>query len=358
VSVLYLHIPHSEDLPEAPRQFVTALTGAIGRRVPPAHAADPVSAVYIGGGPLSLSAPQQHRLARALAHAGVPGDAVEVTVEAAPRDVSAGSLHRLRRLGVTRLSLDVGSFSDATLRAIDAPHRRSDIDQALHALRTAGLRSCTVALHFGAVATAQTELAASLQAAVGEAVPHITLIEQPGPASADARADALEYGHQYLTNQGYDPYLLTDYAQPGHRSRYQTAYYTYANVLGLGPGAESFWWQPRPPVGPAWRWTNVEEVEKYICSWEDGAPPIHQREVLARADRAREYILLRLRTLAGLNLAHLATQYGVDLRARAALLLDRLSDRGRVEQAGAHLRLTSRGRLLADAITQRLLAAL
>ena len=357
MAVLYLHIP-APPAPVASDRFVASLERAIGHRVPPAHAADPIIAIYIGGAPLTLTSPQQERLSRALKEALAPDTVQEVTVEAAPNSISLPVVRNLRRLGATRLSLDVRSFATDTLRRIDAPHRRPDIDQALHAVRAAGLRSYTVDLHLGPDAAAETDVAASLQAAVTESVPHIALVEQPGPASAEARADALAHAQQYLARQGYEPYLLTDFARPGHRSRYQTAYYSHANILGLGPGAESFWWQPRTGATPGWRWTNVAEVEQYIRSWEAGRPAFDQREPLDRTARAREYILLRLRTQSGLDLSHLATQYGVDLRSRAANLFARLSDTGRVEQTDGHLRLTRQGRLLADAITQRVLRSL
>jgi oxygen-independent coproporphyrinogen-3 oxidase len=78
-------------------------------------------------------------------------------------------------------------------------------------------------------------------------------------------------------------------------------------------------------------------------------------EHLDRPELAREYILLRLRTSDGLDLQTLETLYGVDLRARKSAVLTRLGEAGLIHEGSASVRLTRRGRLLTDAITQRLL---
>jgi oxygen-independent coproporphyrinogen-3 oxidase len=70
---------------------------------------------------------------------------------------------------------------------------------------------------------------------------------------------------------------------------------------------------------------------------------------------AREYILLRLRTSDGVDPAVLEDQYQWPLRERRADTLTRLSAKGLIDDEPDRIRLTPRGRLLADAVTRRLI---
>jgi oxygen-independent coproporphyrinogen-3 oxidase len=79
------------------------------------------------------------------------------------------------------------------------------------------------------------------------------------------------------------------------------------------------------------------------------------RETLSPTALAREYVLLRLRTTEGIDLDRLAAQYGIDLVDEHGALLDTLQERGLLHRADRSVRLTNQGRLLADAIAQRLL---
>jgi oxygen-independent coproporphyrinogen-3 oxidase len=65
--------------------------------------------------------------------------------------------------------------------------------------------------------------------------------------------------------------------------------------------------------------------------------------------------MLRLRTAAGLDLGRLREQYGVDLQDEAGSLLDRLQDEDLIRVEHRTVRLSDRGRLVADAITKKLM---
>ena len=100
------------------------------------------------------------------------------------------------------------------------------------------------------------------------------------------------------------------------------------------------------------RWWNVKHPRAYAERVLRGASPAHAREVLDEEQRQDETVLLGSRLAEGLPLTALAAE---GRRAVAGLVADGLVDgvaavRGRVV-------LTRRGRLLADTVVHRLLAA-
>jgi oxygen-independent coproporphyrinogen-3 oxidase len=96
----------------------------------------------------------------------------------------------------------------------------------------------------------------------------------------------------------------------------------------------------------------------YVERFRDDISPVVHDETLETSALAREYVLLRLRTQAGLDLDALADRYNFQLRPREADTLRRLRRRGLIHEDPDRVVLTDRGRLLTDAITRRLLREL
>jgi oxygen-independent coproporphyrinogen-3 oxidase len=342
-------------------RYVTALRRELRSYVQPHAAEEPITTLYVGGGRPSLLPLSTARSIVLTLQEVIDVSALEeVTVEVSPSDASPRLLGTLRQLGVDRLSLPVLSFSPAVLDAVGAPHSADDARRALDAARRAGFTTYSVDLLFGVPEQSLSTWTSTLQHAVDDNTPHITIMEAPTGAHGQgetARADQLEYAMRVLETDGYEQYELTHFARPGHRSRHQDTYYAHGNYLGVGPSAESFWWPDRAGGGHARRWANVSDVGHYADLLDRRHPPAAYRQTLPRSTLAREYILLRLRTNGGLDLDHLNAQYNVDLRTEKAALLDRLRADGLIQDDPEHVRLTPRGRLLTDAITTKLLPA-
>jgi oxygen-independent coproporphyrinogen-3 oxidase len=372
VAGLYLHVPFRRarrpyddstylvgGRPDV-EQYRTALCRELRAEVRSHLVEEPMTTLYAGGGRPSLfPLPAVHALLRCLAaHLDLAG-LTEATVEVSPADATARYVHGLRRMGVTRLSLEVLSFSSGVLHALDAPHSPDDARRALAHVQAAGFDTVSVDLLFGLPSQSVEAWTATLRQALAHDVPHITIQEAPAdaPSSEGKRAEQMERAMTLLRSEGYEQYELTHFARPGHRSAHQENYYAHGNYVGAGPSAESFWWPDRLASGPARRWSNVGAPDRYARLLRRHHAPVASRQTLSRQALAREYILLRLRTDAGLDLDRLAAQYGVDLRDDHAALLGRLRDDGLIHDIPDRVRLTPRGRLLTDAITGRLLPA-
>jgi len=372
VAGLYIHVPlrrdahtYDDSFAVAPNsieesQLVAALRRELQLYGQDYLAREPLRTVYLGGGtPSLLSLRGVHDLLDALRTLVDASALEEITMELTPSTASPDYLRGLRQMGVDRLSIEALSFSTEDLRALDAPHTGEEVTTLLRAARASGFDRLSVDLLFGWPGQSHTDWTAALAQAADRDLPHLTLLEAPavaGPVATDkALAHRLKHAMTMLRSEGYEQYELTHFARPGARSRHQVNYYAHGNQLGLGPSAESFWWPRRPDRGRARRWSNVSDVDRYVALLRDRFPPIAYRQTLDRRALAQEYLMLRLRTEEGLDLDHLAQQYGVDLRSEQARLLGRLEEEDLIRPVDHRVRLTVRGRLVTDGITEKLM---
>ena len=340
--------------------FVEALSREADRYAQHPLTEAPISTLYVGSNrPSALSPTLLDAITGALRPVVDASAIPEATVELNPDNISLSYVNGLRQLGLTRVSVEALSLVPDDLRTIGAAPSIGDLPRTLRRVRRAGFETVSVDLSFGGAEHSLSHWKASLHRAVELRVPHIALHERDPSKVFEAdqkeRARRLGFAMRFLRAKGYEQYELTHFARPGHRSRHQEKYYAHGNYLGLGPGAESFWWPDRTDPSTARRWSNVSDPATYVERLRNDASPVEQLESPDRSALAREYILLRLRTKAGLDLDVLDDRYELSLRTRRASTLDRLAEEELIHDDPDRVRLTDRGRLLTDAITQRLI---
>lgn len=363
---LYLHIPFREapcaydDSPVVlARPPHTAYVEAVTAEL--RHYADrydgPIRTVYIGGGrPSLLGLDALRRLLASVRNHFEASTLDEVTFELHPADANAAYLDGLRALGVDRLSVETMSFYPDDLDVLRASHSADRAQAALDLVHQSGFDRFSIDLGFGWADRDPLHWKANLQQAVRLEVPHITLIEcvdEGVPAaSEDARAAHYRFAMEYLPERGYEHYEISHFARPGRRGVHNQRHWDHTNYLGVGPSAHSFWWDELP----AHRWSNVQNLARYEALLRQRHLPIARRTPLDLHALAEEYVLLRLRTRDGLDLDTLQARYEVDLPTQKADTLAQLVDEGYIEQRrDRRIRLTNRGMLVCDAVTQKLL---
>ena len=100
--------------------------------------------------------------------------------------------------------------------------------------------------------------------------------------------------HDRLTAAGLEHYEVSNYARPGARARHNSAYWTRAPYLGLGPSAHSF-------DGSRRRW-NEREYVAWCARATSGEDPIAGSETLTPDDVLTEEAYLGLRTDRGVRI--------------------------------------------------------
>ncbi len=367
---LYLHVPFCVrrcsycDFSIAVRKRIPAreYVEAVLRELEQVRSADPgavprgaLKTLYLGGGTPSLLPPDAvSTLLTSLldAFGATPSrDAVEVTAEANPEDVTPELASVWRRAGVNRVSLGAQSFDDNVLRWMHRSHDAARIGAAMHALRGAGIDNISLDLIFALPAELQRDWERDLDLALSLLPSHLSLygltVEERTPLARwisrgavaapedDRYAEEYLLAHVRLAAHGYRFYEVSNACHGDARSRHNSAYWSGRPYLGLGPAAHSY-------DGRARRW-NVSAWPAYARAIAAGRSPIESREVLTPRQRELERLYLSLRTDAGVP--------------RTACPPDRLTawaGEGWVEVTAESVRCTPQGWLRLDALVRDL----
>ena len=306
-----------------------------------------VSSVFFGGGtPTLLSASALGAILDAVrAEFGLAADA-EITTEANPDSVTPSSLRDLREAGFTRVSLGMQSGAEHVLRALDRTHTPGSSVAMARAAREAGFEHVNLDLIYGTPGETDDDVRASIAEVVDAGVDHVSayalIVEEGTPLARrirrgempmpddDVAADRYELVDDLLTEAGFSWYEVSNWSRPGGRCRHNTAYWQGEDWWGVGPGAHSH------VAGR--RWWNVKHPRTYADRLAAGSP-MEGDEVLTAQQRHVEDVMLGIRMVEGLPVDAL------DVAAVDALIGD-----GLLERRGDRVRLTRRGRLLANRV--------
>ena len=326
-------------------------------------ASRPASTVFFGGGtPTLLPADAMVRLLGGIQEVWGLAPGAEVTTEANPDSVSRESLATLAAAGFTRVSFGMQSAVPHVLATLERTHNPDNVARAIEWAREAGL-AASLDLIYGTPGESLADWQRSLDAAIALNPGHISayalVIEHGTKMGAqlrrgeiaavdlDTQADMYEAADAALTAAGYSWYEVSNWSKtPAERCRHNLAYWTSEDWWGIGPGAHSYL---GPSVGrAARRWWNVKHPRAYADVLARGELPIGGEEELTAADTALESVMLRIRLAEGLR----AADAGAPSATVARLIAEGLVD-GPAAIAGT-LRLTLRGRLLADHVVREL----
>ncbi|HEY6236594.1 MAG TPA: radical SAM family heme chaperone HemW [Candidatus Elarobacter sp.] len=321
--------------------------------------------LFFGGGTPTTYAPDAIAalIGDVRARFALPRDA-EVTTEANPDPSLAGRLAGLHDAGVNRLSIGVQSFDARELRVLGRRHTAADVATAVRAARAAGFANVSVDLIFGVPGQTEESWAASLDAAVALEVEHVSCygltIEEGTPYAAWFARDPSAFAGDTLEARmyaiaidrlrvaGFAHYEISNWAKPGFRSRHNAIYWANDPYLGLGVGAASY-------LGGV-RSTHTRDLDAYCEAALAAAPIPGESERLEGAKRAGEAIMLALRTAEGVDLAAFRERYGIDVHQRYRSVVDDLVAAGVLAAEPARMRLTERGRFVANDVCGAFLA--
>ncbi len=336
-------------MPALRRHLARVAPGAGGRRL---------ASVYLGGGtPSMLPARELAGLLSAVRDSIglLPG--AEVTLEANPGTLSPAKLSRLAAAGVNRLSLGVQSLDRETLCLLGRRQPAGAAARALAWSREAGMTSVSLDLIYGLPGQDRTAARKDLEAALALAPDHLSLYEltlAPGtefgrryqkgrlPLPNDDTLAAMERDARgLLAAAGYRRYEVSNFARPGHHCRHNLSTWRGGDYLALGPGAHGHL------AGLRFAW--VADAAEYARALAAGREPYALRERLSGRDRARELLMLGLRTTEGADLARAAALWGADAPACWRPALAELAERGWATTRGDCLVPSPAGLDMADA---------
>ena len=386
---LYLHIPFCRSkcpycdfcsFPRPTRERMEAYARELARRIreagktygfshkesgttsPPA-----VDTVYFGGGtPTLLPADSVRALFEALRDSFAILPDAEITVESNPAATDANTLAAWHACGVNRLSLGAQSSHPDELKALGRLHRWEDVCRTVADARAVGIENVNLDFMLGIPRQTPESLAETLACALALRPNHLsayTLMLEEGtpfhrrgraalglPAdedAADEQAVSLwEQASATLRAAGYEHYEISNFAEPGYRSRHNLHTWQCRDYLGLGVAAHS--------CMNGERFGQSRDLEAFLR----GEDVTEFRERLTPADRELEYVMLGLRLSDGIDEADFAGRFGHSFWDTYGTRCREFLCGGYLQRRDGRVSLTERGFPVSNAILAAVLAEL
>lgn len=373
---IYIHIPFCRSkcrycdfysLPDQNERQMDEYLRAICTHIREAGALAPdyrVDTVYFGGGTPSYFGAKNLAAILNTVRRSFDVDAnAEITFEANPDSVTAGLLRRLRAEGFNRVSLGIQTDDDAILEQIGRPHTYRQAVEAVKRIRRAGYKNLSVDLMYGLPAQTLAGWETTLQNVLKLDPEHIScygLKLEPGTplyecrheytmADDDLQADMYLAAVSYLRLKGYRQYEISNFAKRDMASRHNLKYWTGGEYLGFGPDASSDF--------AGRRFSNVRDIRAYIDGVLKGGQILRENEEISPRERAGEYLMLRLRTTAGITREEYEKNFLLDFAPLAAVLDQACRRNHALCNGHGGYRLTEEGFLVSNAILSDLLLA-
>ncbi|RYE01020.1 MAG: radical SAM family heme chaperone HemW, partial [Sphingobacteriales bacterium] len=318
--------------------------------------------IYFGGGtPSLLTDGELNTILDVLRRNYAVAEGAEITLEANPDDITAARLEAWKAAGVNRLSIGTQSFFEDELRWMNRAHSAAHARQCIEDCFAAGISNLSIDLIYGSPLLSDARWEENVRIATSYGIPHLSCYaltveektplhkqisrQQKADVDNDQQARQFLLLMNWLKADGYEHYEVSNFAKPGMRSRHNSSYWRGLPYLGLGPSAHSY-------NGQARSW-NVANNNRYIQSLSEGIVP-EEAEVLTRAQRLNEYLMISLRTCEGIDRARVATEATgpelQDIDRRLAVFLRE----GLVRMTPSGFALTEEGMLRADGLAAEL----
>lgn len=321
-------------------RYVVALRTEIGRARDGGMPA--VSSVFVGGGTPTRLAPE---LMTSILAAIPRREDCESTIECNPDDVNEELLHAYRGAGVNRLSFGVQSMKDHVLANLGRTHDPRNVERAVEIARGTGFSNFNLDIIYGVHGESVEDWAETVRRVCDLDPPHVSaygLTVEAGTPLADdparhpdddVQAEMYEVADEILSAHGLANYEVSNWARPGHECEHNRLYWQQGEYLGFGSAAHSH--------VRGRRWWNVRTPDRFCDLVEAGASAESAAEELGADERRLEGLQLAIRMREGVPVGSFSPE---DLDLLEGLVVD----------DGERIRLTRRGRLMANEVSLRL----
>ncbi|MBT6341749.1 MAG: radical SAM family heme chaperone HemW [Desulfobacula sp.] len=324
---IYIHIPFcvkkcgycdffsNTDLSLIP-DYILALQNEIKKR---ADSEDKIDTIYFGGGtPSLLSVKDVDTLLHTITDTFKVCRDVEITFEVNPGTSNLNDLRQLKKIGINRLSIGAQSFNEDKLRFLTRIHSAEQSIKIINEAQKAGFDNISLDFIYGLYFETQTIWRKDLEQAIGMTPSHLScymLTIEPGtafnqkiqkglfkPLGNKAMSIMFKNTITFLNNNNYEHYEISNFSKGRqNRSRHNSRYWDMTPYYGFGAAAHSY-------DGKTRSW-NPKSIGKYIKDLDSGRLPVEEDETLTKNQLMMEMIMLRLRTLEGLDIAKFQTLF-------------------------------------------------
>ena len=325
---LYIHIPFCESICDYcdftklqyfhsfAEKYLVALRKELNEKVTNKE----LDTIYIGGGtPTSLDDAQFEELLKMVDP--LTKSVKEYTVEANPESLTLSKIKLLKKYGVNRVSIGVESTNNQILKSINRKHTFEDVKTAVDNLRENGINNINLDLIIGLPNVSFKMLEKDIYNILSlnpnhiscysltvheHTVFYINKIEEP---TEEYAYEAYKTINSLLEENGYIHYEVSNWSKSGFESQHNLTYWRNEQYYGLGLGASGY-------IDNI-RYKNTTNFNKYI-SFENEI----EQEIVTLEDNRQYEIMLRLRTIEGIDVLDFKDKFGYDIYERNKDVID------------------------------------
>ncbi|WP_091431631.1 radical SAM family heme chaperone HemW [Flavobacterium degerlachei] len=381
MSGIYIHIPfckqachycdfHFSTSMKKKDEMVLALVKEIKMRKSESEN-EIVETIYFGGGtPSVLTSEEIDFLIAAVYENYSVSENPEITLEANPDDLSSERILELSKSKINRLSIGIQSFFEDDLRMMNRAHNSEEAQKCLQEA-TRYFDNISIDLIYGVPDSSQNGEQAqqmsnekwkqNIEKALSFGIPHISsyaLTVEPKTALkklidtgkiAEPNDEVAQEHFMILVDMleanGFIHYELSNFGKENYFSKNNSAYWLGKKYIGIGPSAHSY-----DGVSRSW---NIANNPLYIKSIDADKLP-NEIEILSVSDRYNEYIMTGLRTIWGVSLDRIESEFGKTYLDYLMKQAQKYLNDDLLSIENAILKPTKKGKFLTDGIASDL----
>lgn len=284
----------------------------------------------------------------------------EITLEANPDDLDEETILNYANSPINRLSIGVQSFFEDDLLLMNRAHNSAEAKKCLE-FATQHFDNISIDLIYGMPNMSNEKWLQNIETALSFNIPHISsyaLTVEPKTAldkminvgTVPKLDDDLAQQHFHilidkLQEKGFVHYELSNFGKPDYFSKNNTAYWLGKKYIGIGPSAHSY-----NGVSRSW---NIANNSLYLKEIAENKLP-SETENLSKTDQYNEYIMTGLRTVWGVSLERIETDFGTKYLEYLLKQSEKYISDNLLEIENHILKTTKKGKFLSDGIASDL----
>ena len=320
-----------------------------------------IETIYFGGGTPSVLTLEEINFLIATVYQNFEVvENPEITLEANPDDLSSERILELSKSKINRLSIGIQSFFEEDLKMMNRAHNAQEAERCLTEV-TQYFDNISIDLIYGIPGMSNDKWQQNIEKALSFGIPHISSyaltvepktalkkLIQTGKIAEPQDQQTAEHFMilvKTLTENNFIHYELSNFGKENYFSKNNSSYWLGKKYMGIGPSAHSY-----DGVSRSW---NIANNSLYLKNIETNQLP-SETEVLSVTDRYNEYVMTGLRTIWGISLERIKTEFGANYFDYLEKQSQKFISQNLLSIQNKILKPTAQGKFLTDGIASDL----
>ncbi len=320
-----------------------------------------VTTIYIGGGtPSYIHEKYIKQLLDALKTKLIDNETkwedMEITIEINPGTIHRKKLEQYKKAGMNRISIGLQSTNNSILKQIGRIHTYQEFLEAYKLVKESGFENINIDLMIGLPNQTIEDIKQTLREIQRLNPNHVSvyslivekgtqlekLIENKQLPLPDEELERQMYWYvkNMLELSQYNHYEISNFAKKGKESKHNLNCWEQKQYIGLGAAAHSYL--------DGIRYSNAVFTE--LGEWHFTDKKMEEEQTVE--DKKKEYMLLGLRKIEGVNIQKFKQKYSDNPIFLYRKELEKLVEQGLLVINGDYIRLTNKGIDLANLVWQ------